>query len=355
MVSDMEPRKDKNRSKQTTIRFSVPFYNKFQTTLDKRRRKMTPVIRELVEDWVSGQTTRGALSTPELTRSYLDWLPMVAAVKDMDGRVLYANHEFLDLVKVPDDDVVGKKPSEYTDKKSAELIMMFDRQVREVGKPIVCIEQHVTFAGEPHDRMAIRFPIFSGGDLELTGVLGLSLEQMRMVVGLDTEPGGRRQCQLSSSPAAVRRVKHCLRQFVEVVPAIATVKDPQGRLLYVNPEYTTVLGKQKRAVEGRLSREIWDGPIADLIYAHDDMVRDTGKRYASIERIPIANKSLRDRLNFRFPIFDSCHNLLMTGTIGFDYGLIRRGVELLSTAESRGRSFLFEDGPDSLKPIDGCN
>jgi hypothetical protein len=43
----------------------------------------------------------------------------------------------------------------------------------------------------------------------------------------------------------------------------------------------------------------------------------------------------------------------MTGTLGFDYQLIRRGIDRLRSSKSRAQAYLFlpTDNPDSLKLV----
>src|SRR5207245_10903555 len=119
--------------------------------------------------------------------------------------------------------------------------------------------------------------------------------------------------------------------------------DLDGRLRFVNPEYTKVLGKEKTAVENRLSKEIWGGALADLIMAHDDMVRKTKhhRPYVSVERLPTPTVE-KDRLNLRYPIFER-QKLVRTGTIGFDYSLLRRAVGRLAAGGNSARAYIFDD------------
>src|SRR6266404_5733639 len=215
-MSDVNQQKD--TPVQTSIRLSAPLYQEFQTALERRSRKMTSVIRGLVEDWIRADTPGRPV---DLMRSYLTWLPLSAAVKDIHGRIVYGNHEFLKLVNVKNDDVVGRLPHDYVkDAGSARLIAEFDRLVRDVKRSILCIE-HLQLGDKRHDRMVIRFPIFSGNNLELTGVLGLGLQQMKLVTErLDPVPGGRRQDRFGTSPTEPPRcLGYCLSQFSDGCPA----------------------------------------------------------------------------------------------------------------------------------------
>jgi len=343
---------------QTSFRLPPDLHRKFRTTLDNRSRKLTSVMHELVEDWVEGPSS---IRRAHYVLPYLSWLPVTAVVKTPSGRVLFGNGKFLELIDLPSAEVFGKRAKEYIkNRKSGELISKLDERVREEGRPLLCLEK-MSFGGKPQRRMAIRFPIPPESDLELIGVLGFDLEQVENVtesLAPETSNTGVRPF-----PTRVNTTPECdfhsLKHFLHSLPAIATVKSMEGRLLCVNSEYTTVLGKHRSEVENRLSTEIWDKSFAAVIMAHDDMVRHTGQIFATVESVPTL-LGPRNRLNIRFPIFDLDAKVdareskpVMTGTLGFDYELLRRGVERLKASSSSASAYLFlpSEDKDSLKPV----
>ncbi|MBZ5506019.1 MAG: PAS domain-containing protein [Acidobacteriia bacterium] len=318
---------------------------------------MTSVIHELVEDWVDGPA---AIRRARYVLPYLSWLPMTGVVKNSSGRVLFGNGEFLDLIGSPTAGVFGKRATDYIrDRRSGELVAKLDEKVLEHRRPLLCLEQ-LSFGGKPQRRMAIRFPIPPDSDLELIGVLGFDLEQVESVTkSLAPETGQALQPFKTKVNTTPECDFHCLKDFLHSLPAIATVKDFEGRLLCVNSEYTKVLGKHRSEVENRFSGDIWDSSFAAVIRAHDDVVRHTGKTFASVESVPTL-LGPRNRLNFRFPIFNTEGKaesteprLVMTGTLGFDYELLRRGVDRLKRSSSPASAHLFlpAEEKDSLKQV----
>jgi len=349
-----DPTAKADTPKQTSFRLPPDLYRRFRVSLEDRDLKMTSVIHELVEEWLDKPSS---MKRAQYVRPYLSYLPVTAVVKDPSGRVLFGNGEFLRLIGLEKEGIVGSLPEDYVDDhESADVITKLDEAVRSEGRPILCIE-HLKFNGETHHRMAIRFPIPPEGDLELTGVLGFDLEQVEDVTAsLHPESSGKRLCPFATLPSTTPESPfHCLKDFLHSLPAIATVKDLDGRLLCVNTEYTKVLGKHRVEVENHLSTEIWSRSFADVIIAHDDVVRHTCQTFASVEHVP-TRQGLRHRLNIRFPIFDSFksdHKLVMTGTLGFDYELMRRGIERLKAPEPAVRAYLFlpPGEQDSLKLV----
>jgi hypothetical protein len=166
----------------------------------------------------------------------------------------------------------------------------------------------------------------------------------------------RRICEFATPPIPTpEALLHCLKDFLHSLPAIATVKNLEGRVLCVNEEYTRVLGKRRREVEGLLSEQIWDRSFADTVVAHDAFVHQFRQTFISVEQVP-TRIGLRDRLNFRFPIFDAQNELVMTGTLGFDFKLLLEGIQKLKASRHAASALLFlqpenRENPDSLKVV----
>jgi len=350
--------KSEDSSIQTSFRLPPALHRKLRAHLDGNNRRLTSVMYELVEDLVEGPA---AIRRARFVVPYLSWLPVTALVKDTLGRVLFGNGEFLQLIGSTSAGVFGKRALDYIrDSKSAELIMALDRQVLRERRPLLCLEQ-MLFSEKPQRRMTIRFAIPPGSDSELIGVLGFDLEQVENVMKSlcpETSNTGVQpfSAKLNTTPECPL---HCLKDFLHSLPAIATVKSLDGRLCCVNSEYTRVLGKHRSEVENRLSTEIWDRSFAAVIMAHDDVVRHTGQVFATVENVPTL-LGPRNRVNFRFPIFETdakIHEnrppMIMTGTLGFDYELLRHGIDLLKASSSLASAYLFlplED-KDSLKAV----
>jgi PAS domain-containing protein len=303
---------------------------------------------------VEGYVTDKNLLRRAYVRPFLSWLPVVALVKDPSGRVLFGNGEFLKLIGPQQGSIVGKQSQNYIkDERSAELIARLDEVVRKEGRPILCIE-HLRFEGEVRHRMAIRFPIPPGQEVELIGVLGFDLEQVAKVAAtLSPQSNEKSFCEFSSETSTTPEAPlHCLKDFLRALPAIATLKNLKGRFLCVNEEFIRILGKQRSAAEGKLATQIWERPFANLISAHDELVRLSGQTFASVEEVP-TRAGKRNHLTFRFPIFGEGHHLEMTGTLGFDYELLSEGIQRLQESDTPGRAYLFlsRDDRDSLKLV----
>lgn len=283
-------------------------------------------------------------------RQFLRWLPVAALIQDLDGRTVLANEE---LGRVVGRKHVAKlKPSDYLDSSAAAWIEAHDQFVRDNNASIICIER-VPVSNSIQERLGLRFPIKDKNNgVIMTGALSFDLGQLRATEILKTRDKGRRPCRMppvysSDYPEAV--ANSLLAGFVRWMPAIAAVKDPCGHLLCVNQEFHDVTHKGREVI-GRLPSENWPPETAALITAHDQLVRETGAPFISVETITpnigatIAPKI--ERLNVRFPIFRSEGEMEMTGVLGLDYSLMKAAIEELSQADGYRKVCVLERDQD---------
>jgi PAS domain-containing protein len=355
---------------QTSVRLPRELFLEFRKRLLDRRQNMNAVLEGLVEAWLASDgaqlsasangppesgsapsptpSTRREWSSDDLLRAYVRWLPAVVLVKEVHGRVICANERFLELVGRRN--VVGQLPTDYFDKQTGGAVLRHDSDVHRLQKALLCIEQ-VSVQGVRQKRIAIRFPILEAGKPVLTGALGFDDEFLSKAVTLK-ERDGARACRLPSDhPRSIEisetfNSTELLEAFVESLPAIAAVKDLDGRLLCVNGEYFNVTGKRKRDVINRLPTENWPAVTAQLVMAHDQLVRETQSPFMSVETLVFENPARTvDRLNLRFPIFGADGELVLTGTIGFDYHALLKGLALTEAAVPGEGDSLVLDRP----------
>jgi PAS domain-containing protein len=278
-------------------------------------------------------------------RQFLRWLPIAALIRDLDGRTVLANEELRRVVGRKE--VVKLKPSQYWESPAAAWIEAHDQFVRETNASILCIER-IPIRNTVQERLAVRFPIRdTSGRVTMTGALSFDLGQLRATEILNPRDKGRRPCRMPlvfSSDYAEAAADSLLSDFVHWVPAIAVAKDPCGHLLSVNHRFYSVTGKGAEVI-GRLPCENWPEGTADLITAHDQLVRETGAPFLSVEKIP-TNRGYCERLNLRFPMFGSHGEIEMTGVLGFDYGLMQTAIETLSKSGAYSTVCMFEPEQD---------
>ncbi len=337
---------------QTSIRIPQRLLIDVQRAAGMRGQTMNAVVTELLRVWAAsvGRTP----STPTLSeeslsetpvadeglyqlKQYLRWFPAMVLVRELHGRIIFANGEYRRLVEK--NTVAGHLPSDDFDPETARQIMERHEAVRDTKNPILSTES-ICVRGESQKKLALRFPILKGAEVQSIGALCFDLTLIsKKTSQIDPKAGWQRAYRLADRPSLefwkdrlIAWPDSLLRDFIRCLPAIATVKDLEGRLLCPNPEYTRVTGKHREDVVRRLPVENWSGTnqlLAEIIMYHDLLVRETEAPFISVESIPISSGN-QDRLNIRFPIFDSTGTLELTGQLGFEYSVVR---DLMARAE----------------------
>ena len=342
---------------QTSIRIPQRLLVDVQRAAGSRGQTMNSLVTELLHNWavsaarIAPEAVEFDVEPPDLSgtdktqhqlQQYLRWLPAVATVRELHGRIIFANGEYQKLVDKKT--VAGHLPGDDFDEETARYTMERHEEVRDT-RHVIWSKETVCVRGEHRRRLVIRFPILKEKDVQSIGALGFDLDLMTEKTSLiNPKASWQRAYRLADRPSLefwrdrlVAWPDSLLQDFMSCFPAIATVKDLEGRLLCPNPEYTRVTGKLREDVVGRLPIENWSGTnqlLAELIMYHDLLVRETGAPFISVEAIPTASGN-QDRLNVRFPIFASDGSLEMTGQLGFEFSVLKR---LLAEAEENAQA-----------------
>ncbi len=323
---------------QTTLRIPIDVLERLRKILAERGEDMNSLVQRLIEDWLRNPTLpeleAPLADDPEVyhLRAYMRCLPAVALVKEQHGRIIFANPEFQRLVL--SSDIAGHDANDFFSGDTAAVIIRNDRVVFGTNKEQWFAEP-VCVRSELRTRLCNRFPIRDGqGGVKWTGALGFDWKQIQEQAQ-NLSPGDvakRVSCwetdPLVFWPAAVTSPSSLLKEYLGALPAIAVVKDLEGRLLWVNERYSRVTKLKGDDVLGHLPGDHWPRSVAEPIMIHDRLVREARKSFVSVESMP-ANQG-GERLNVRFPIFNSAGELELTGTIGLDYRGIRTAIEELS-------------------------
>jgi PAS domain-containing protein len=273
---------------------------------------------------------------------YFYSIPCPAMISDLEGKFQYVNDAFERLVgnKIDRD----SRPEMFWEEVPLlNWIVQHDADVRLYQQPIFCLER-IQLQHDNPEKLVIRFPIFERPrkreDLKGIAAIFFDLKELREAAVLKPEKETSR-LQTDGMPRYVENpddeAMHALKSFVYNVPAIATIKSSTtGVLLCVNDQYEKVTGKKRE----------------DLV------VRETSAPFLSVEILEMDSDEKKERLNLRFPIFGATGEIEMTGTLGFDYTLLRQAVEKLvpqSNIERPAIETVYSfapDIPDSLRSRD---
>lgn len=139
--------------------------------------------------------------------------------------------------------------------------------------------------------------------------------------------------------------------FFEALPAVATWKDPQGRLLWASPEYEWVTGKRIANVIGRSPVANWPGRSGEAILKRDAMVRDNRVPYLTTDLFEFDAKEKR-RVTIRFPLLNDVGALDGTASLGLDHALLIHSARMLQELGEDGADFArFCDLGIAVRPV----
>jgi PAS domain S-box-containing protein len=101
--------------------------------------------------------------------------------------------------------------------------------------------------------------------------------------------------------------------FMNNSPAVAYIKDEDGRILYMNNTCEQVWGVMLGQCAGKLDREIWPAEVAARLRANDVDVLDRGETSRIMEEISLGSGRTLEMLSFRFPFSDAAGRRFLGG------------------------------------------
>jgi PAS domain S-box-containing protein len=174
----------------------------------------------------------------------------------------------------------------------------------------------------------------SGDEL---GALARSFNQMteslqKTVVSRDAlakEVDERRRME-----AALRGSEERFAAFMNNSPAVAWMKDEQGRHLYINATFTRIFQRSQEETLGKTAFELFPEAVARQLRANDEQVMASGSVLETYEHVPTPDGVMREWLVYKFPFQDASGKALVGG-IAIDVTDRRKAEEALQREKDR--------------------
>lgn len=136
------------------------------------------------------------------------------------------------------------------------------------------------------------------------------------------------------SEEALRESQAFFNSFMDNSPAVAFMKDDEGRYVYVNKPFEKVFGQKLSFLKGRTSFD-WLPPISAADTHEDDLkVLEGGRPQETIESLPASDGTTHHWLVFKFPTIDSAGRRYVSG-VGVDITERRHAEEALAQQAQR--------------------
>ncbi|PWT93044.1 MAG: hypothetical protein C5B55_05250 [Blastocatellia bacterium] len=145
---------------------------------------------------------------------------------------------------------------------------------------------------------------------------------------------GRDLTERKHSEQALLETQAFFNSFMDNSPAVAFMKDAEGRYVYVNKPFERLFGKPLSYLRGRTSFDWLPHPLAEETHKHDLDVLMTGIPQEVVETVPLEDGTPHHWLVFKFPTRDSAGNKFVAG-VGVDISERRRVEEKLAQQAQR--------------------
>ena len=101
--------------------------------------------------------------------------------------------------------------------------------------------------------------------------------------------------------------------FMNNSPAIAFMKDAEGRLIYHNRPFQRLFQQGEEQLIGKTDFDLFPLEVARKLRENDDAMLRADRAIETVERVPTPDGVLRDWLVFKFPFQDGAGRMLIGG------------------------------------------
>ena len=174
-----------------------------------------------------------------------------------------------------------------------------------------------------------------------------------VTVATDITERKRAEDALRAAHEALQESEVLFRTFVDNVPAEVSVKDTDGKFLFVNPEFRRRFGVTDEEILSKTVDEVLPKSVAEQSHDEHREVVETGAVVISEQQVPYGGTT-HTHLVVRFPVPDPSGAITRVATFVPDITEQKQAEEALRESEARFRAFL-DNSPDAitLKDADG--
>jgi diguanylate cyclase (GGDEF)-like protein/PAS domain S-box-containing protein len=113
---------------------------------------------------------------------------------------------------------------------------------------------------------------------------------------------GKDVSQQRDAERALRETKLRFESFMNNTPAMAYIKDANGKMLYANEQLKTTFEITDAELLGKTDTELWGQDVGATLHEHDKMILQANKQIRFEETVPTPDGTERTWLSFKFPI-----------------------------------------------------
>ncbi|NKB55729.1 MAG: PAS domain S-box protein [Alphaproteobacteria bacterium] len=249
-------------------------------------------------------------------KAILEHANVPVLIKDLDLNYIMANKAFVDVRKVPIEEILGKNAYDFQPRDIAAEITESDRQVIESGQPFEYENERLDVNGEYKNYFVIKYPVFGdGGKVVALGSMYTDITE-------------RKQAE-----AALQESEALLTSFMDNANAMMFVKDQDGRYLLSNKANADMRGFEPEEMIGKTARELLGAEEAAIYEQTDLQVMETLMPVERETRVRGADGVVRDLFSSKFPVIAENGRFIAIGSVLNDITDQKRVEEELKAAK----------------------
>ncbi len=201
-----------------------------------------------------------------LYHSLVEAIPQNIFRKDTQGRFIFANQRFCNLVGKTLEEIAGKTDFDFFPKELAAKYRTDDRRVMETGQPFHAVEEHQEPGREKMFVQVVKTPLCDAGG----GIIG--------VQGMFWDITKERRMEEN-----LRRSEALYHSLVETLPQKIFRKDLESRFTFANQSFCQTIGCRLDELVGKTDLDFFPPELAEKYRRDDQGVMTTGRPLETVE------------------------------------------------------------------------
>jgi len=245
------------------------------------------------------QAEQSANAANAQLNAFLEYAPCSIRMRDLEGRYVLANRQFIENRGLSADQVIGQLMKDSVTEAELERAHEHDAEILRTGRPInYQLEGRGRLSGRHYS--ATSFPV-KAEDGELIGIGGIVLETTDQIFA-----------QQEAAKANQR-----LQAFMDNAPCSITMRDSNGRILLANTSFSQRAKLAPQAAVGKHTFELFEDSTAAEF---DNLMKSAAASQSAVTGV-ITNSAGEQDVFVEvtvFPIADDGERTTTFGHIGFD-------------------------------------
>ena len=224
---------------------------------------------------------------------------------DQNGFIVEVSRYFTEALGYDSQEAIGRNFTAFLSESSKQLAR--DRIMPRIMVQGSCQDEALQFVKKDGQMVDVLLSMDVGQDPVENGVKFLAVLTDVSALKRTEEELRLAQEQLSQYSKElelkVQRRTQEITSFLEYTPAVAYVKDREGRYMLVNSRWEQIFGMTRDKAIGRTLQEVFRPEVAEQFRANDLRVLHSGRPYQAEEIFPVG-KELHSYFSVRFPVLD---------------------------------------------------